>query len=285
MTGARQLALAFLSRDLAGVWTAGGTLAIGTAVAFRSDGSVRIAAVAVAGLGVLLLLGTVRHLLSLRKARARHPPPGVLVNVRGRRIHVLAEGDAGGRPPVVWMPGGHAGGLALHHLHRALREEARSILIDRPGTGWSDPGPFPRTTDREADEVLAALEAAGEEGPFVLAGHSFGGLLFAAAARRSARSVAALLLMDTTPPDTIVYGPPIPGLARMRWRPVLVGVLQLFGLDEVAERLAREPPNPEYERLDRLIREQLGGARPGTPPAPSLRTSVKFAGRQVKLTG
>ena len=260
MKRARQLVFAFLSRDLAGVWTAGGALAIGAVVAFRSDGSVRIAAVAVAGLGVLLLLGTLRHLLSLRRARVLHPPPGVLVKVRGRRIHVLAEGDAGGRAPVVWMPGGHAGGLALHHLHSELREEARSILIDRPGTGWSDPGPFPRTTHREAGEVLAALEAAGEEGPFVLAGHSFGGLLFAAVARQSPRSVAALLLMDATPPDTIVYGPPIPGLTRMRWPPVFVGVLQLFGLDELAERLTREPSNPEYERLDRLIREQLGEA-------------------------
>lgn len=260
MTGLRHLVLAFLSRDLAGLWSAAGTLAIGAAVALRSDGPLRVAGAAVAGLGVLLLLGTLRHLLSLRKARVLYPPPGVLVKVRGRRIHVLAEGDTRGRPSVVWMPGGHAGGLALHHLHRAMREVARSILIDRPGTGWSDPGPFPRTTDREAGEVLAALEAAGEKGPFILAGHSFGGLLFAAVARKSPQSVAALMLLDATPPDTIVYGPPIPGLARMKWRPVFLGVLQLFGLDGLAERLSREQPNPEYERLERLIREQLGEA-------------------------
>ncbi len=260
MTGARQLVFAFLSRDFAGFWTAGGALAIGATVAFRSDGAVSSGAAVIAGLGGLLLLGALRHLLSLWTARALHPPPGVLVKVRNRRIHVLAEGDAGDRPPVVWMPGGHASGLALHHLHRELRTEARSILIDRPGTGWSDPGPFPRTTEREAEEVLAALEAAGEEGPFLLAGHSFGGLLFAAVARRSPRSVAALLLLDATPPDTIVYGPPVPGLARMRWRPIFLGALQLFGLDELAERLSREPPNVEYERLDRLIREQLGAA-------------------------
>jgi len=77
-------------------------------------------------------------------------------------------------------------------------------------------------------------------------------------ARRSPGSVAALLLLDATPPDTIVYGPPVPGLARMRRRPVLLGVLQLFGLYGLAERLSREPSSPEYERLDRLIRERLG---------------------------
>ena len=258
MTGPRRLALAFLSRDLAGLWTAGTFLAVGIAAALLGDGTVQIVAMAVAVLGVLLLSGTLRHLIALRKARGRNPPPGVLVKVGGHRLHVLAEGSAAGRPPVVWMPGGHAGGWALHHLHRALREETRSILIDRPGTGWSDAGPFPRTTDREAREVLEALEAAGEKGPFVLAGHSFGGLLFAALARRRPGSVAALLLLDATPPDTITYGPPVPGLARMKWRPVFAGVLQLFGLDALADRLSKGPPSPEYERLDRLIRERLG---------------------------
>jgi pimeloyl-ACP methyl ester carboxylesterase len=77
-------------------------------------------------------------------------------------VHVLAEGQArDGRPPVVWFAGGHAGGFAMHHLHRAFRGETRSILIDRPGTGWSDAGPFPRTTAREADEMVLALERAG----------------------------------------------------------------------------------------------------------------------------
>ena len=224
MTGVRQLALAFLSRDLAGVWTAGGTLAIGAAVAFRSDGSVRTAAVAVAGLGVLLLLGDAAPPTepeentcgspAARRAGESRRPPHSRAGGRGRRRAATGRLDAR-------RARGRSG--APSTCTAQLRKEARSILIDRPGTGWSDPGPFPRTTDHEAGEVLAALEAAGEEGPFVLAGHSFGGLLFAAVARRSPRSVAALLLLDATPPDTIVYGPPIPGLARMRWRPVLLG--------------------------------------------------------------
>jgi len=49
-----------------------------------------------------------------------------------------------------------------------------------------------------------------------------------------------------------------PRLARMKWRPVFAGVLQLFGLDSLADRLSKGPPSPEYERLDRLIRERLG---------------------------
>lgn len=41
---------------------------------------------------------------------------------------------------------------------------ARTRPIDHPGSGWSDIGPFPRTTAREADEVVRALERAGEPG-------------------------------------------------------------------------------------------------------------------------
>ena len=91
--------------------------------------------------------------------------PGKLVDVGGDRMHVLAEGEAHGQATVVWMPGAHEAGYALYHLDAGMRREARSILIDRPGSGWSDPGPFPRTTAAEAEEVVRALERAGEKGP------------------------------------------------------------------------------------------------------------------------
>ena len=237
----RDASLALLSQSWSGVLLALGVAGAGAVIVLVAPAGWLIVGAAVVALGALLFLGALRHLWLRRKAWREHPPRGQLVDVGGYRIHVIAEGDARGRPSVVWMPGGHGGGLALDHLHRRLRESGRSILVDRPGTGWSDAGSFPRTTHREVDEVATALERAGERGPFVLVGHSFGGLLFACFARKYPDRVAALLLMDATPPDTIVYGPPIPGLVPMRWGPVLLGMLQLFGLDFVVERLQRFP--------------------------------------------
>ena len=256
----RNLVLTFFSTTWSGVFVALFTTALGIVAAVNLEGGGRVAGFAVAVLGLLVGIGASRHLRLRHKAWRAFPPPGQRVDVGGYRVHVLAEGESNGQPSVVWMPGGHGGGLALDHLHRQLRTTARSILIDRPGTGWSDAGPFPRTTPREVDEVARALEGAGEAGPFVLVGHSFGGLLFSAFARKYPERVAALLLMDATPPDTIIYGPPIPGLAVMKWAPVVQGVLQLFGLDFVAELMNRPPPNAEYERIERVIREQLGDA-------------------------
>ena len=161
----------------------------------------------VVAFSILVLVAAVVSVTEIRRLASEHPPPGQLVDVGGYRMHILAEGDAGDGPTVIWIPGAHAQGLALHHLHTAIRGETHSILFDRPGTGWSDPGPFPRRTATEAVELATLLEEAGEEGPFVLAGHSYGGLLAANYARRYPERTAAVVLLDASPPDAFIYAP------------------------------------------------------------------------------
>ena len=167
----------------------------------------RALGVLVAAFSVFVLAAAAVSMIEIRRLASQHPPPGTLVDVGGYRMHILAEGDAGDGPTVIWIPGGHAQGLALHHLHSAIRGETRSILFDRPGTGWSDPGPYPRRTATEAVELATLLEQAGEEGPFVLAGHSYGGLLAANYARRHPERTAAVVLLDASPPDAFIYAP------------------------------------------------------------------------------
>ena len=168
---------------------------------------VKVLGVLVGAFSTLVLIAAAMSMIEIRRLADAHPPPGTLVDVGGYRMHILAEGDAGSGPTVIWIPGGHAQGLALHHLHAAIRDETRSILFDRPGTGWSDPGPFPRRTASEAVELATLLENAGEEGPFVLAGHSYGGLLAANFARRYPERTAAVVLLDASPPDAFIYAP------------------------------------------------------------------------------
>ncbi len=155
----------------------------------------------------VLLWGGITSFVDISRLALDHPPPGTLVDVGGYQMHILAEGDAGDGPTVIWIPGGHGQGLALYHLHAAIRDETRSILFDRPGTGWSDPGPFPRRTALEAEELATLLDGAGEAGPFVVAGHSYGGLLAANFARRYPDRTAAIVLLDASPPDAFIYAP------------------------------------------------------------------------------
>ena len=155
----------------------------------------------------LVLVGALVSVAIVAYHGSRHPAPGEWIDVGGYRMHILAEGDDRGGPSVVWIPGAHSQGLAMYHLHSALRGDARSILFDRPGTGWSDPGPFPRRTAVEAVELARLLERADEKGPFVVVGHSYGGLLAANFARRYPAQIAAVVLLNASPPDAFVYAP------------------------------------------------------------------------------
>ncbi|MBL8362841.1 MAG: alpha/beta hydrolase [Rubrivivax sp.] len=256
----RDLLLTLASREWAGLPVAGALAAAGVAAGRTLGGGAGTALAALAALaGAVLAAGSLRHLAVLARSRRAHPPPGRMVDLGGYRVHVLAEGAVrDGRPPVVWFAGGHAGGYAIHHLHRAFRDETRSILIDRPGTGWSDTGPFPRTTAREADEVVRALERAGERGPFVWAGHSFGGLLVANIARRRPDLVHTLVLLDPTPLETIVFGPRLQALRDMRRTAWLGGFAQLFGISLRERADAKSRRNPVYARVLDAVQRELG---------------------------
>lgn len=221
----------WVARILSREWIA---VALGALLGAAGYGLVRTGFSLAAVLPVLvvaaaLVAGGLTHLVRLARARRRFPPRGRLVDVAGTRIHLVAEGDAAGALPVVWFGGGHSAGAAMDHMHRVFRGETRSILIDRPGTGWSGTGAFPRTTAREAEEMVAALDRAGEQGPFVLAGHSFGGLLAANIARRYPERVARLVLLDATPLETLVFGPRLAAIRDMRRDALGTALLRLLG--------------------------------------------------------
>ena len=252
--------LGVLSLEWAGLLVAGGVAALFGATGWALGGASGLVVVAVGAVLTLgLFLASLRHQATLARLRRAHPPPGRMVDLGGYRVHLLAEGQVrDGRPPVVWFAGGHASGLAIHHLHRAFRDETRSILIDRPGTGWSDTGPFPRSTAREAQEMVLALERAGERGPFVWAGHSFGGLLAANVARRRPDLVHALVLLDPTPLETIVFGPRLGALKEMRRTAWLGGFAQLFGINLRARADAQARRNPAHAKVMDAARQALG---------------------------
>lgn len=252
--------LSFLSHDWAGLVIAVSVAALAL-WSFRGQrrGWLRLVSYGVIGAAVLLATGATYHCIHMAGVHRSFPPPGKLVDVGGYRMHVLAEGESHGRATIVWMPGAHNAGYELYHLHAAMRGEARSVLIDRPGSGWSDPGPFPRTTSTEAEEVVTALERAGEHGPFVLAGHSFGGLLLANVARKHPGIVAALVLVDATPPDAINYAPPNPYLVEMRRDAAMTALSRLFGIHhDTFAKLFGGDEDPEARRVGSIVAQRLG---------------------------
>lgn len=258
---------ALLSHPFGGAALGVGVLALGALLVLatrRRGWAMRAVPLLSLALGVVLTIMGLNGGMAQRAAAASFPPPGRMIDVGGYRLHLLAEGEARGGPTVVWIPGAHEQGNGMFHLHRAMRGETRSILFDRAGTGWSDPGPFPRRTRLEAEELATLLANAGEPGPFVLVGHSYGGLLAANFARRYPRRTAGVVLLDATPPDAFVYAPVFGAEAAqgLVWQGRMQGMLSAFGLWKPRPRPGPKAP-PFARARDSLLAEVRGAMQAG----------------------
>jgi pimeloyl-ACP methyl ester carboxylesterase len=121
---------------------------------------VRVAAGAFTGAGTM---SVAYQAYGCRRDRRRFRPPGRLVEVASRRVHVWLAGD--GLPTVVVVPALGSPGLEWARVQRALAPEITVVLYDRAGLGWSDPGPWPCSAGRIADDLYQLLEAAGVPAP------------------------------------------------------------------------------------------------------------------------
>lgn len=128
-----------------------------------------------------------------------YPPPGSLVDVGGFRVHIRCTGtSSSGRPTVILDAGNGGSSLDWSLVQPGVAAFARVCSYDRAGYGWSDSGPQPRTSERIARELHTLLAKAGVPGPYVLVGHSFGGLNMRLYAYTYPHEVAGLVLVDSS---------------------------------------------------------------------------------------
>lgn len=131
-----------------------------------------------------------------RADNRRFPAPGRFVTVRGRRLHVQAEGE--GSPTIVILPGMTDNGLGWVNVQRGLIPAQRVWQYDRAGLGWSEACSWWewRGSSALADELHEVLEASGEPGPYLLVGHSMGGEIARLYTARHPDKVAGMVLVD-----------------------------------------------------------------------------------------
>jgi pimeloyl-ACP methyl ester carboxylesterase len=123
---------------------------------------------------------------------------GQLVDVGPYRLHLECSGR--GRPTVVLEPGGGEMSAMLGWVEPAVARDTRVCVYDRPGRGWSDPAATPPDGAQTAADLRTLLRRADVPGPYVLAGHSFGGLYVMSFAAQFPQDVAGLVLVDSTAP-------------------------------------------------------------------------------------
>lgn len=149
------------------------------------------------GFVALLALGAGLETLAEARDGARFPPPGQMVDIGGRRLHLLCKGAPAG-PTVVIEQGAGSPSILWWPIQDKVAAFARVCTYDRAGYLWSDPAARIRSlADRVAD--LHALLANGKvPGPYIMVAHSFGGPLVRLYARTYPTEVSGMVLVDTT---------------------------------------------------------------------------------------
>ena len=133
--------------------------------------------------------------LSLRN----NPPSGSLVGLNGRQVHVRCAGE--GSPTVILEAGLPASSLTWMSVFSEIAEFTRVCTYDRPGYGWSDPAASPRTAETIVQELRMLLQTADIAPPYVLVGHSFGGLLMQLYGTRFPNDFEGMVLVDSSHPN------------------------------------------------------------------------------------
>jgi pimeloyl-ACP methyl ester carboxylesterase len=134
----------------------------------------------------------------------------VKVGSHSLQINVQGEGT-----PVVVIDAGLADQFdKLKPLQESLAKVTRVVTYNRAGYGQSEPGPLPRGSSREADELKALLDTASIPGPYVLVGHSLGALNVQVFATKYPKAVAGMVLLDP-PPLAFILGQEYKDLAAM----------------------------------------------------------------------
>src|SRR5215212_7563316 len=134
-----------------------------------------------------------------------YPMPGQLVDVGGHRMHIYCTGS--GSPTVILEPGQGGASSDSGWVAPTLARDSTVCVYDRAGRGWSDPADGPQDATRIAADLHTLLERAQVPGPYVLAGHSSGGLYVQTFAANYPDQVAGLVLLDSTAPKP---GPALP---------------------------------------------------------------------------
>ena len=198
--------------------------------------------------------------------------PGRLVDVGGHRLHLSCTGS--GSPTVVLEPGGGAMAANLGWVTPAVAHDTRICVYDRAGRGWSEDADAPQDAVAIATDLHALLQRAGTPGPYVIAGHSFGGLYALTFAAQHPHEVAGMVLIDSTSPHYGAVGVApntsasggydvVGGVAALTSSLARVGLGRLYATLTVADLPARE----------------RDAARAGTATPGTLRSTIEEYGR------
>jgi pimeloyl-ACP methyl ester carboxylesterase len=193
----------------------------------------------------LIIYLWVRESILRNRYRAQYPPPGRMVNVGTHDIHLNCVGS--GSPTVVFESDlDQYGSLSWLPVQESIGVIARACSYDRAGILWSDPGPRPRDGETIASELHTVLDAAGEEGPYILVGHAFGGAYIRIFAGKYPDDVSGMVLLESSHPEMLTrfaeYGV-VPEIPDRNIRPLILFLSHLGSPGRYKGNVYNLPPD------------------------------------------
>ena len=176
-------------------------------------------------------------------------PPGQMVDVGGFRLHALVCGQ--GTPTVLLEPA--LGGMALQYarIQSEVSAFTRVLAYDRAGQGWSESSPNPRTPVNLAGELNALLGRLDLRPPYILVGHSFGGLLARIYAGYHPEEAAGVVLVDSTHVDEYDFYPSLDKFISQTARGVrLLKLVSRLGLGKQLTKLSLGSAAKSFSKED-----------------------------------
>lgn len=165
---------------------------------------------------IVVLVGMAYQMLFTLIDRQRYKtPPGEMIDIGSHRLHIRIMGDAPGLT-VVLDAGVGGNNLDWQRVQQEVGKFARVVSYDRGGYGWSEKGPDPRTPERIVEELHLLLNRAGITPPYIMVGHSFGGIYVRLFARKYPDEVAGFIFVESSHPDMLKAVNTEPELKRLR---------------------------------------------------------------------
>ena len=174
-------------------------------------------------LGLIIYL-LIRESITRNEYRAQYSPPGKMVSIGTHDIHLNCIGS--GSPTVVFESDlDQYGSLSWVPVQQEIGELTRACSYDRAGILWSEPGQLPRDGETIARELSTVLDVAGEEGPYILVGHAFGGAYIRVFAGEYPDDVCGMVLLESSHPEMLTrfaeYGV-VPEIPDRSIRPLIL---------------------------------------------------------------
>ncbi|MFN2602218.1 MAG: alpha/beta fold hydrolase [Gemmatimonadaceae bacterium] len=204
----------------------------------------------------LTLGGAIYEKIGEHRDRKRLPQVGQSIDIGGRSLNIFCSGS--GSPAVIFDSGAGSSGYVWSDIQPEVASLTRACWFDRAGLGWSDDGPYPRSGSNMSRDLHTLLQRAGVPPPYVLVGHSLGGLNVRVYNGMYPRDVAGAVLVDAAHEDEprrapkFMLGKTAP---RFLWHPIWTAAhtARFVGLMRLMSPRAQLPDDPKQRTREQIV--------------------------------